>query len=55
MWELQVSDCRKIDSLAKVCIDVKAAPGCQILVAKNGKVIWDKSYGYTKYDKKKNY
>ena len=43
---------QKIDSLAKACIDVKAAPGCQILVAKNGKVIWDKSYGYTKYDKK---
>lgn len=42
----------EIDSLANACIAVKAAPGCQVLVAKDGKVIWDKSYGYTKYDKK---
>ncbi len=42
----------RIDSLAKACIQVEAAPGLQILVAKNGKIIWDKAYGYYKYDKK---
>ncbi|MFN3940670.1 MAG: serine hydrolase, partial [Chitinophagales bacterium] len=42
----------RIDSIADQCIKMQAAPGCQILVAKDGKVIWDKSYGYTKYDKK---
>lgn len=43
---------QKIDSIAQSCIDVQAAPGCQILIAKDGKVIWDKNYGYTRYDKK---
>jgi len=43
---------KKIDSIAKACIKAEAAPGCQVLVAKNGKIIWDKAYGYFKYDKK---
>lgn len=30
----------------------KAIPGCQLLVAKNNKVIYNKAYGYTTYDKK---
>ena len=42
-----------IDSLMKVMISDKAAPGCQILVAKDGKVVFDKSYGYFTYAKKK--
>ncbi|HRG28500.1 MAG TPA: glycoside hydrolase family 3 N-terminal domain-containing protein [Chitinophagales bacterium] len=52
--ELGISSLRmsRIDSLAKACIQVEAAPGCQILVAKDGKIIWDKAYGYYKYDKK---
>jgi beta-N-acetylhexosaminidase len=40
----------KLDSLAKYGIDQKAFPGCQVLVAKNGKVIFHKSYGYHTYE-----
>lgn len=40
----------KIDSLAEHGITNKAFPGCQVLVAKNGKVIFKKSYGNFTYD-----
>lgn len=42
----------KIDTIVKSAIDFKATPGCQVLVAQNGRVIFDKSYGYQTYDKK---
>jgi len=38
-----------VDSLVKDAIDKKAMPGCQILVARHGKVIMQKSYGYHTY------
>lgn len=41
----------KIDSIVKSMMANQAAPGCQVFVAKNGKVVWDKAYGYYKYDK----
>lgn len=41
-----------IDSLASACIKVQAAPGCQVLVAKDGMVIYDKAFGSFKYDGK---
>jgi beta-glucosidase-like glycosyl hydrolase/CubicO group peptidase (beta-lactamase class C family) len=28
----------------------KSSPGCQVLVAKNGRIIWEKGYGKFKYD-----
>ncbi|MBC8045740.1 MAG: serine hydrolase, partial [Fimbriimonadaceae bacterium] len=40
----------RIDSIAKACIKKNAAPGCQVLIAKDGKIIWDKAYGYFTYD-----
>ena len=40
----------KLDSLAKYGIDQKAFPGCQVLVAKNGKVIFQRSYGFPTYE-----
>lgn len=40
----------KIDSIANAAIADKATPGCQILVAKNGQVIYQKSFGYHTYD-----
>jgi beta-glucosidase-like glycosyl hydrolase/CubicO group peptidase (beta-lactamase class C family) len=40
----------KIDALANKAIDNKMTPGLQILVAKKGKVIYQKSFGYHTYD-----
>ncbi|AGC78214.1 beta-glucosidase-like glycosyl hydrolase [Nonlabens dokdonensis] len=42
----------KIDSIAMHTINGKGAPGIQILVARRGKVVLDKTYGYHTYDKK---
>jgi len=46
-------DLLKIDSIALEAIEDKATPGCQILVAKDGKVIYQKSFGFHTYDKKR--
>ena len=40
----------QIDGLAKKAINAKMTPGIQILVARNGKVIYQKSFGYHTYD-----
>jgi CubicO group peptidase (beta-lactamase class C family) len=40
----------KIDTLAAELLAAGAAPGCQILVARNGKIVWHKAYGYYTYD-----
>ena len=42
----------KIDSLAQIAIDSSMTPGMQILVAKDGKVVYDKNFGYLTYKKK---
>ena len=42
----------KIDSIAQIAIDSSMTPGMQILVAKNGKVVYDKNFGYLTYKKK---
>ena len=41
---------RKIDSIAIHAIDSGVAPGIQVLVARHGRVIFHKTYGYTTYD-----
>ncbi len=41
----------KIDSIAMLGVNKEAYPGCQVLVAKDGKVIFHKCYGYQTYDK----
>ena len=44
-------DCfKKIDSIANYGIEQHAYPGCQILVAKDGKVVYSRSYGRQTYD-----
>ena len=40
-----------IETIAKKAIDGKMTPGMQILVARKGKVIYQKSFGYHTYDK----
>jgi beta-N-acetylhexosaminidase len=41
----------KIDTIAMKAIAEGATPGCQVLVARNGMVVFNKSYGYLSYDK----
>ena len=36
-----------IDSICKEAIAKQAAPGCVVLVARNGKVAYEKAFGYT--------
>ena len=43
---------KRIDSIVNNAINLGATPGCQILAAKDGKVFFNKSYGYHTYDKK---
>ena len=40
----------RIDTIAQEAIAQQAVPGCQVLVAKGGKVIFQKSYGFHTYD-----
>jgi beta-glucosidase-like glycosyl hydrolase/CubicO group peptidase (beta-lactamase class C family) len=42
----------KLDSVANYAIDNKMTPGIQLLVARKGKVIYNKNFGYHTYDKK---
>ncbi len=44
-------DLAEIDSIALETIRQKAAPGVVVLVAKGGKVVYNKSFGYHTYDK----
>jgi len=40
----------RIDAIAAEAIQDQAAPGMQVLVARKGKVVFEKSYGYFTYD-----
>ncbi|QDA59317.1 glycoside hydrolase family 3 N-terminal domain-containing protein [Hymenobacter jejuensis] len=41
----------QIDNIALETVAYAAAPGCQVIVAKDGAVVFDKSYGNYTYDK----
>ncbi len=43
----------KVDSLVRLGLRQGMMPGAQVLVARKGKVIYNKSFGYHTYDKKK--
>lgn len=43
----------EIDAIVQTAIKEKVMPGCQILVAKSGKVIYNKGFGYHTYSKKR--
>ena len=42
----------KVDSVAEVVLKEKMAPGLQVLVARNGKVVYEKSFGFHTDQKK---
>lgn len=44
---------KNIDAIAERAIRKKATPGCRVLIAKSGNIIFNKSYGYQTYDKKR--
>jgi len=43
---------QRIDTIAKEAIRIGATPGCQVLVARHGKVVYQKDFGYFMYDRK---
>lgn len=45
-------DFTEVDNIVNEAISDKATPGCVVLMAKDGKVIFYKSYGHHTYDKK---
>jgi beta-N-acetylhexosaminidase len=45
------STLKKIAGIANEAISIAATPGCHVLVAKEGKVIYEKSFGYLTYEK----
>ena len=49
---MKIDSLRLIDGIVEEMIKKKAAPGCQILVAKDGKIVWHKAYGKHTYEGK---
>lgn len=47
---LDAKELDKIDLLVREAIEKKATPGCQVVVARRGKVVFDRSYGHQTYD-----
>jgi CubicO group peptidase (beta-lactamase class C family) len=45
------NELNKIDSIANDGVEKEAYPGCVVLAAKDGKVFYNKAFGYTTYDK----
>jgi CubicO group peptidase (beta-lactamase class C family) len=46
---INAKNLQDIDKIAKEAMDAHATPGCVVLVAKEGKVIFNKAYGYHTY------
>ncbi len=49
-WGMNMARMAKIDSIANDAIAKKAAPGCVVLVLKDGKIAYEKAYGNYTYD-----
>lgn len=47
-----VAKLQKIDGICEEAIERRAAPGCVVLVAKDGKIAYEKAFGYMTYDRK---
>lgn len=42
-----------IDSICEAAIRIKSTPGCQVLIAKDNYIIYNKAFGYNTYEKQK--
>jgi beta-glucosidase-like glycosyl hydrolase/CubicO group peptidase (beta-lactamase class C family) len=51
-WGLDMARIHKIDSITNDAISKKAAPGCVVLILKDGKIAYEKAYGNYTYDAK---
>lgn len=49
---MRTDSLKKIDAIATEAVEKGAAPGCVVLVAKEGKIVYHKAFGYTNFDKK---
>jgi len=49
---IKETDLHSIDSIVKIGLDHKAYPGCQVLIANQGNVIYNKAFGYSDYVQK---
>ena len=49
--DLDYRELGKIDLLIREAILDRATPGCQLLIARRGKVVYEKSYGYHTYNR----
>ncbi|MBD1394007.1 serine hydrolase domain-containing protein [Mucilaginibacter glaciei] len=47
---INADNLKAIDDIAREAISERATPGCVVLVAKDGKVIFNKAYGFHTYD-----
>lgn len=45
---------KRIDGIAAEMIREQAAPGCQVLIAKDGQIAFHRAYGHYTYDKKRH-
>ncbi|NVK86143.1 MAG: serine hydrolase [Cytophagia bacterium] len=50
---MSLDSLRKIDSIIQRAINEKATPGAQVLIARRGKVIYQKNYGFQTYEEEK--
>ena len=50
---MSVDSLMRIEEIVDEMIDEHAAPGCQVLVAKGGKVVYSKSFGHFTYENKR--
>ena len=44
---------QKMDEIIRHAMREKAMPGCQVLVARRGKVVWQRSYGHHTYQRRR--
>lgn len=49
---LESDSLQQIETIVQQMIDEKAAPGCQIVIAKDNRIVYERSFGHHQYDKK---